>query len=105
MIKLTSTEFDAGTVIHNFDCDFTVTTAGDGLWGCEPGRQVRVTGICVIHTAFDDSINTRVDVTHGSTWDIYTDTAFESAVSGALGFDVGFTEQGMQEDGLASMEV
>ncbi|NCZ60308.1 MAG: hypothetical protein EBX71_09275 [Betaproteobacteria bacterium] len=47
----------------------------------------------------------QVDVAHDSTWDIYTDTAFESAVSGALGFDVGFTEQGMQEDGVASMEV
>jgi len=105
MIKLTNTEFDAGTVIHNFDCDFVVRTNGDGLWGCEAGRQVRVTGICVIHTAFDDGwLNTRVDVTHDSTWDIYTDTAFEHAVSGALGFDVRFTEQGMQEDGLASME-
>lgn len=103
-MRLTSTEFSAGAVIHNFDCDFTVTTAGDGLWGCEAGRKINVTGICVIHNAFDDDIVTQVKVTHNSTWDIYTDTAFESAVSGALGFDVGFTEQGMQEDGVASME-
>ncbi len=104
-MRLTSTEFTPGAVIHDFACDFTVTTAGDGLWGCEAGRRVRVTKISVTHTAFGEGdINTRVDVIHDSTWDIYTDTAFESAVSGALGFDVGFTEQGMQEDGVASME-
>ena len=104
-MRLTGTEFSAGAVIHEFACDFIVTTAGDGLWGCEAGRRVWVTKITVIHTAFgDDWLNTRVDVTHNSTWDIYTDTAFESAVSGALGFDVRFTEQGMQEDELASME-
>jgi hypothetical protein len=104
MMRLISTEFSAGAVIHNFACDFTVTTAGDGLWGCEAGREINVTGISVIHNAFGDDIVTQVNVTHNSTWDIYTDTAFESAVSGALGFDVGFTEQGMQEDGVASME-
>ncbi|NCX82342.1 MAG: hypothetical protein EBX42_12210 [Betaproteobacteria bacterium] len=90
-MRLTSTEFSAGTVLHDFDCDFTVVTAGDGLWGCEAGRQVRVTKITVTHTAFGEGdINTQVDVAHDSTWDIYTDTAFESA---------------MQEDGVASMEV
>jgi hypothetical protein len=45
-----------------------------------------------------------VNVTHDSTWDIYTDSAFEAAISEALGFTVGFTEQGMQEDEFASME-
>ncbi len=103
-MRLTSTEFSAGTVIHNFACDFTVTTAGDGLWGCEAGRVINVTGICVVHTACEDDIYTQVNVTHNSTWDIYTDSGFEAAVSGALGFDVRFTEQGMQEDELASME-
>jgi len=104
MLKHVSTEFDAGAVVHNFACDFTVTTAGDGLWGCEAGRKITVTGICVIHTAFDDSINTQVNVTHNSTWDIYTDSGFEDAISEAVGFKVGFTEQGMQEDEYASME-
>lgn len=104
-MKLRSTEFSDGAVVHDFVCDFTVMTAGDGLWGCEAGRPVRVTGISVIHSAFGNGwLSTRVDVTHDSTWDIYTDTEFEHAVSGALGFDVGFTEQGMQADGLASME-
>jgi hypothetical protein len=43
-------------------------------------------------------------VMHDSTWDIYSDSAFEAAISAALGYDVGFTEQGMQEDERASME-
>jgi len=43
-------------------------------------------------------------VTHDADWEIYTDTGFEAAISTALGFDVSFTEQGMQDDNFASME-
>lgn len=88
-----------------FDCDFVVTCAGDGLWGCEAGRKVRVTSIDVNTTAFGDELDVTINVGHDSEWDIYTDTAFERAISEVLGFSVGFTEQGMQEDELASMEV
>ena len=88
-----------------FDCDFTVTMAGDGLWGCEAGRRVRVTSIDVNTTALGDELDVTINVGHDSEWDIYTDTAFERAISEVLGFSVGFTEQGMQEDALASMEV
>ena len=87
-----------------FDCDFVVTCAGDGLWGCEAGRKVRVTSIDFNTTAFDNEVDVQVHVGHDSEWDIYTDTAFERAISEALGFRVHFTEQGMQEDELASME-
>jgi hypothetical protein len=80
-----------------FDCDW--------LWGCEAGRRVRVTSIDVNTTAFGDELDVTINVGHDSEWDIYTDTAFERAISEALGFKVGFTEQGMQEDELASMEV
>ena len=88
-----------------FDCNFTVVCAGDGLWGCEAGRKVRVTSIDVNTTAFGDELDVTINVGHDSEWDIYTDTAFERAISEVLGFSVGFTEQGMQEDALASMEV
>jgi hypothetical protein len=37
-------------------------------------------------------------------WRIYTDDGFEESISVALGFDVTFTEQGMQDDGVASLE-
>jgi hypothetical protein len=107
MQKLTLTRFevDGDYTAQDFDCDFTVWTAGDGLWGCEADRQVRVTGISIVTNAYDDNVSVMVNVTHNSTWDIYTDSAFASAISDALGVGVRFTEQGMQEDEIASMEV
>jgi hypothetical protein len=103
-LTLASYEVDEDYVAVNYSCNFTVTTAGDGLWGCEAGRKVHVTNICVLHNAYEDNITTQVNVTHNSTWDIYTDTAFAAAISDALGFAVSFTEQGMQDDNYASME-
>ena len=106
MTKLNLHSFEVGSdfTAARFDCKFTVTTAGDGLWGCEAGRKVRVTGIDVVTNAFDNEVNVQVNVTHDSDWDIYTDSGFEDAISEVLGFAVRFTEQGMQDDGLASME-
>ncbi len=104
MLKQIRQRVEDGVTVTDFDCDFTVTTAGDGLWGCEAGRQVRVTAISIVEEEFEGDTYTQVNVEHNSTWDIYTDSAFESAVSEAVGFAVRFTEQGMQDDGLASME-
>ena len=106
MQKLTLTRFEksADYIAQDFACNFTVTTAGDGLWGCEAGRKVKVTGISIVTNTYDDELYVQVNVEHNSTWDIYTDTAFEAAISEAVGFAVNFTEQGMQEDELASME-
>ncbi len=106
MQKLTLVRFerDVDCIITEFDCAFAVTTAGDGLWGCEAGRKVNVTGITVINNIYEQEFYTMVNVQHDSTWDIYTDSAFEEAISNAVGFAVTFTEQGMQEDELASME-
>jgi hypothetical protein len=99
-----SMQVDSDCTIVHYTCNFTVTTAGDGTWCCEAGRKVNVTNISVITNAFDDDINVQVNVKHNSTWDIYTDTAFETAISDALGFDVQFTEQGMQDNKFASLE-
>ena len=106
MQKLTLTRFerDTDSIITDFACDFTVETAGDGLWGCEAGRKINVSGITIINNIYDGEVYTMVNVTHDSTWDIYTDSGFEEAISEAVGFAVSFTEQGMQEDELASME-
>ena len=87
-----------------FSCDFTVTTAGDGLWGCEEGRVVHVTGISIVTNAAEDNTYVTVTVAHDSEWNIYTDSAFEAAITAALGKAVTFTEQGMQDDNIASME-
>ena len=103
-LTLASIDNDGDSVVYTFNCKFTVTTAGDGCWGCEAGRKVKVTGICIVHNAYEDGIITMVNVVHDSTWDIYTDSGFEAAISEAVGFRVSFTEQGMQEDEYASME-
>ena len=47
-----------------------------------------------------------VSVMHDSTWDVYTDSAFVDAARTVTGIaDLDFTEQGMQDDNVASMEV
>jgi hypothetical protein len=105
MLKLERFIVESDCTIADYACDFTVTTAGDGLWGCEEGRKVHVTGIGVVTSAFEDEVILQVNVAHNSTWDIYTDSGFENAISEVLGLRVQFTEQGMQEDNFASMEV
>ncbi len=106
MQKLTLVRYerDVDCIITEFDCAFTVTTAGDGLWGCEAERVINVSGITIINNIYEQEFYTMVNVAHDSTWDIYTDSAFEEAISEAVGFAVTFTEQGMQDDNFASME-
>tara|TARA_R110002074_G_scaffold57691_1_gene141711 strand:+ start:42 stop:311 length:270 start_codon:yes stop_codon:yes gene_type:complete len=88
--------------MQNIKYPFTVTLAGDSIWGYKGPQTVNVTGIDV-YIDEDDGYAT-VEVAHDTTWEIYTDRGFESAISKALGYDVQFTEQGMQQNGLASME-
>jgi len=94
----------------------TFTLAGDGYWGAEAGRTVTISGFTVAYMNADTyedcnegdlgAVIAHVSVEHDSTWDVYTDSAFERAARQYTGIDdLSFTEQGMQEDGLASMEV
>jgi hypothetical protein len=104
-LTLVSTTTDDKKTTTIYDCDFVITTAGDGLWGCEAGRKVRVTSIVLNAYNMEDFKATLINVAHDSAWDIYTDSAFADAISEALNMDVHFTEQGMQDDEYASMEV
>ena len=94
----------------------TFTLAGDGYWGAEAGREVTLTGFTVEYMNSEtyepcedgdtNSVIGHVIVDHDSTWDVYTDSAFSEAsanYTNIMGLD--FTEQGMQQDNLASMEV
>tara|TARA_Y100001954_G_scaffold9382_1_gene9523 strand:- start:114 stop:464 length:351 start_codon:yes stop_codon:yes gene_type:complete len=83
-----------------------VQLAGDSIWGYNGSNTVDVSAILVIETTYTDSNETytMVNVTHNATWDIYTDSAFENAISNVVNFNVSFTEQGMQENGYASLE-
>jgi hypothetical protein len=87
--------------MQNITFPFAVTLAGDSIWGYEGAQTVTVSDISV-YTDEDDYKS--ISVEHNTTWDIYTDTGFEDAISAKLGYAVQFTEQGMQEDGVASME-
>ena len=93
---------------------FTVELAGDSIWDYEGPMTVNVEDIQIDYCAADSyeavpkgTPGARVfhiGVVHDTTWNIYTDSGFEKAISDALGFKVFFTEQGMQEDESASME-
>jgi len=88
--------------MQNITFPFTVTLAGDSIWNYKGPQTVNVTDIDVY--VDEDLGYTTVEVAHDTTWEIYTDSGFESAISTALGYEVQFTEQGMQQDGLASLE-
>lgn len=92
---------------------FTVQLKGDSCWDYEGPSTVTVSAISIQYrdANWDEcerdapgATVSHVSVDHDTTWDIYTDSGFEAAISDRLGFDVSFTEQGMQDDGYASME-
>jgi len=89
--------------MQNTTFPITVTLAGDSIWGYTGPKTVTISDIAVYE--HEDDGYTSIEVEHDTTWNIYTDTGFESAVSNLLGYDVQFTEQGMQQDGIASMEL
>jgi hypothetical protein len=103
-LTLVRYEIENDCVITEFACNFIANCDGSSIWSDTTNKQVHVTGICIVHNAYEDSIGTMVNVTHNSNWEIYTDRGFEAAISDAVGFAVHFTEQGMQEDEFASME-
>ena len=103
-LTLASVTVEADYTAYTFDCDFIAQCDGSSIWSDTTDKTVRVTGISIMHNAYEDSIGTMVNVTHDSEWQIYTDRGFEHAISEAVGFAVSFTEQGMQEDEFASME-
>jgi hypothetical protein len=88
--------------MQNITFPFTVQLAGDSIWGYAGPSTVTVTDIDVY--VDEDLGYTSIEVEHNTTWDIYTDSGFEQAISEQLGYAVQFTEQGMQADGVASLE-
>jgi hypothetical protein len=86
--------------MQNIKFPLAVQLAGDSIWGyCGP-QTVTVSDIAV----YEDEDYKMIEVAHDTTWEIYTDSGFEAAISKALGYEVQFTEQGMQQNCMASME-
>jgi len=112
--KLTfvSTEVEDDTTNTEYKCNVEVQLAGDSIWDCEL-ETVTITSIHIAETDYGDSVSTHIavcyevdgDEEYEGSWRIYTDSGFEAAVSELLGTSVSFTEQGMQDDGYASMEL
>ena len=117
--QLTVKEVDtseAEFVSTTYECDVRATLAHDGIWDCEltDADEVRIKTINVnegvaggdmdgyLHVAVVYTVNGKEE--YEGSWRMYTDSGFEECVSELLGFSVSFTEQGMQEDGYASME-
>ena len=101
---------DYSCVVTRYDVEGYAECDYSGLWGYDGAAQVAVTAIEVREETYgdDDDTSTMVYVEHNAggcgDWRIYTDKGFEHCISEALQMDVTFTEQGMQDDGIASME-
>jgi hypothetical protein len=115
----TSVEKDEDFVSTTYTCDVRADIAGDSIWDCTltAADDVRINTICVTEgvAGGDYDSYTTINVYYTvnglddsealeDTWRLYTDSGFEATVSELLGYTVFFTEQGMQEDGMASME-
>lgn len=97
------TEAEGHKVInHNKPVDL----AGNSIWQGEKRGEPVTTSVNVgkitINTDEDGYMN--VSVEHDGPWTIYTDSGFEDAISAIIGHEVGFSEQGMQDDGVAHLE-
>ena len=113
-LTLAGTETNEDSISTTYDCNVEVQLAGDSIWDCEL-EAVTVTSIHIHETFWDDTSTIHIAVCYDvdgvdgadveDSWRLYTDSGFVDAISTLLGTDVMFTEQGMQDDGYASMEL
>ena len=88
----------------------SVTLDGDSLWRNQgrfigrAGEIVSVESITIREYDIGDEHYFDGYVSHDADWTIYTDSGFERAISAAIGHEVRWSEQGMQEDGMAHLE-
>ena len=111
-LTLADTETNEDSVSTTYNCNVEVQLAGDSIWDCEL-ETVTVTSIHIHENFWEDTstvhitvcYNVNGDTEYEDSWRLYTDSGFSDAISALLGTAVDFTEQGMQEDGYASMEL
>jgi hypothetical protein len=114
LLTLVGVTQEDDTISTEYKCNVAVQLEGDSIWDCEI-EAVTITGIHIHETFWDEDGSSCIyinvaytvdgsDEVEGS-WRMYTDTGMEAAVSGLLGTEVMFTEQGMQENNMASMEL
>jgi len=83
-----------------------IETAGDSYWRESEieSEIVSIHSITIREYDMEGEHYFDVYVRHDSDWSIYTDSGFERAISDAIGHEVRWSEQGMQEDGMAHLE-
>ena len=104
---------ESNTQTIEFGSPVSVLLAGDSIWSDSTPASVNVSALIVKTYVDDRDGDTWLSVTahHDGPWDIYTDSAFGSAVRGMLeanGYSItycDFSEQGMQADGAAHLDV
>jgi hypothetical protein len=79
-----------------------IKLAGDSIWDKEGTNPPMIT-ITDYEVSEEDGY-VSVTVEHDGPMEVYTDSGFEKAVSDMIGMDVEFSEQGMQQDGVAHLE-
>ena len=97
------------TVLINLGNDGKIKLDGSSIWTDTNNMEVQVERIEWEHgfewdedNEFGNAVNVWVD--HNGPWEIYTDKAFEKAISKLVGCKVQFSEQGMQDHGKAHLE-
>ena len=105
----THADEDYSCVVTRWDAEGFAQCNGSSIWDYEGDLRVAVSAVEVHEMTYEDGdTSTMIYVEHNANgtgdWRIYTDDGFEESISVALGFDVTFTEQGMQDDGVASLE-
>ena len=104
-LTLVETVVDEDVTTYAFSCNETVELAGESLWGyTSAGERVTITGINVHAETYDDEVYYMVYAQLAEERIVYTDSAFAEAVSNLLNMCVDYTEQGMQDEGLVSLE-
>ena len=120
-LTLVSVETDDEYRHTHYSCDVPVKLAGDSIWDCTitDKDEIRIKNIYIEEGVEEDTdeFDGNIGYKHiavyytvngeeefEGSWRIYTDSGFCDAVSELLGEEVFFTEQGMQDDGYASME-
>ena len=113
MLKITNKtverDEEGASTYTGYDVEGYAELDGTSIWDYDydkNGMQVKVTHIGVTEDDEDEDgyVYRSIYVTHEAGWEIYTDRGFEASISAVLGYDVMFTEQGMQDDNYASME-
>jgi hypothetical protein len=113
LLTLDEVETDEDFIHTHYKCDVQVALAGDSIWDCTL-TEVCVTDIYINEgVAGGDYDGFRIvnvyytvdgEEEFEDSWRMYTDSGFAEAISKLLGEEIYFTEQGMQDDGMASMQ-